>query len=291
MLRVILLVFALFAARAVGLCEDRSVAVRAETVSPMNILPTFDNGYLVAYERDGFAVYAPDGALAFRTTKSGRQGVVNVAVDVDGAAAAAIESPDQKNGIAVFEPNGAEKRFIRTGEFIPSQVCFAPDHTIWAIGEIKRYRDQPAPEYFILRHFSREGDSLGQFLARSSFENADHAPATVIVGGWGLRIANGRIGAYLTFGGGRKLAQWVEADLNGKELGRWSADFDGSPAAFTQNGDVYARTIAGVLKLDRATRQWNPVSTPGRSLIGAMNDTLVFLSPGEGVLRYVDLPR
>jgi hypothetical protein len=81
--------------------------------------------------------------------------------------------------------------------------------------------------------------------------------------------------------------------LDVKEIGRWSGDLNGMPAALTQSGEVYADTVGGVVKLDRAARQWKPISfsLPGDRLLGAMNDNLVVVSYGDNVLRYVDPPR
>jgi hypothetical protein len=42
--------------------SSRTVAIRAETLSPLNVRPTFDNGYLVVYEGDRrYAVWVEVG--------------------------------------------------------------------------------------------------------------------------------------------------------------------------------------------------------------------------------------
>jgi hypothetical protein len=287
----ILFLSALFVAMAVAQEGNRTVAIRADTVSPMNIIPTFDNGYLAIYEPGGFSVFAPDGSVVFHFVGPRGQLVVNVAVDWDGTAAAAVHNGTD-GGIAIVDRTGTEKRFIKTGAFTPSQVCFAPDHSIWTTGAIVRTRAAPAPDYSILRHYSRAGESLGEFLPRSSFSKTDIEPVNVMVGGWGLRIANGRIGAYMHFGGRREHALWVETGLDGKEIGRWGADIDGHPAAFTQNAEVYARIVGGVAKLDRATATWNPVPMlTADGLVGSLGGSLVFLGRGDTVLRYVEMPK
>jgi hypothetical protein len=125
---------ALLTSPAIAQPSSRTVGIRAETVSPLNIRPTFDNGYLVVYEREGFSVYAPDGSCAFRFTRP-RGSVVNVAVDLDGTAAAALHQGISR-GTSVFDQIGAQRRYIDTGVFIPGRVCFASDHSIWTTGAI-----------------------------------------------------------------------------------------------------------------------------------------------------------
>jgi hypothetical protein len=267
---------------------SRTVAIRAETSSPLNVRPTFDNGYLVVYEGEGFSVFAPDGSHAFRVARPSGTAWSNVAVDSDGTAASALRQGIH-NGIWVFDQSGARKRYIDTGAFIPGQVCFAPDHSIWTTGAMPRKSLGTVPEYSVLRHFSGEGEPLGEFLPRSSFEKSDIEPATAFGGGWGLRVANGRIGAFFHFGD-RRYAVWVEVGLDGREIGRWPVNIGGHPAAFTQSGDVYASTESGVFQLDRKSRQWKPVASLGDGLLGAKDDSLVFLSRGDTVLRYIDLP-
>src|SRR6059058_5356386 len=67
-------------------------------LTPLNITPTFDHGYLVAYDRDeSVDVYAPDGSLRYKASAHGPDGsqarIFNAAVDADGTLAAAIEYP------------------------------------------------------------------------------------------------------------------------------------------------------------------------------------------------------
>ncbi len=170
-------------------------------LSPLNIAPTFDKGYLAVYEpAHTIALYGPDGSLAYRATAqvpaAKWTNVVNAAPDNDGSLAIAVEYQLEKlhaGGVAVFDPTGHQTAFIDTGaNWSPTQLCFGPDHSIWAMG----WRDLYSPktssvDYFVLRNFARDGRLLGAFLPRSSFEQEPVGP---IVGGWQLRSANGRIG-------------------------------------------------------------------------------------------------
>ena len=88
-------------------------------------------------------------------------------------------------------------------------------------------------------------------------------------------------------GGNKTHTVWVEADLNGKELGRWPLNFDGYPAAFTETGEVYGHGLGGVYVLDRAAGNWKPtsVAAPG-ALVGAAGQSLVFAGrSGSSVYR------
>lgn len=174
----------------------------------------------------------------------------NVTVDTDQTAAAAVEVGGKSGVISIFEGTGSPIRAIETGKYLPSFVCFAPDHSIWTTGRQQRQSLSDKPEYFILRHFFRDGEELGTFLPRSSFEADDRTgPVMVIVGLPGLRAANNRIGALLNYGGNGEKALWVETDLNGKEIGRWRVNIDGFPSVFTPNGIVYAGVVGGISTL------------------------------------------
>jgi hypothetical protein len=137
---------------------------------PLNITPTFDHGYLAAYEKGGGIT-------------------VNVDIDSDGTVAAAVHSHDSLTGdIRLFSPDGSQSSRIATGPYLPSQVCFAPDHSIWALGNQDPLLARNRTDYSLLRHYSRTGDLLGEFFPRSSLP-VDSDPGQNIVGMWRLRIA------------------------------------------------------------------------------------------------------
>jgi hypothetical protein len=216
----------------------RVVYYRADTLTPMNITPTFDNGYLAVYDRDDVAVYAPDGMLVYRIKIPYASRIPNVAVDTDGTAGAAVNSSIAGgSAILVFDRQGSQTQRINTGGLLPSFICFAADHSIWVTGRQAQRRAADTAQFFILHHYSRNGRELGAFLPRSTFPG-DEEPATDIVGISGLRCNGDRIGATLSMNGYRTKALWVETDLNGNEVGRWSVDIDGLPVAMARDGAV-----------------------------------------------------
>ncbi len=291
MFKLILLLFVVFSIAAVGSDSARQVYYQTDSLTPANIVPTFENGHLVVYDLKSASVYAPDGSLAYGIPVSENGYIPNVAVDTNRTAAAAVDHGGSRGEISIFDQNGLQVRLIDTGPFLPSFVCFAPDHSIWSTGTLARQSLTEKPEFFILRHFSFDGKELGAFLPRSSFKN-DGEPAAAIIGTSGLRVANNRIGALLSYGGNGSKALWVEADLNGKEIGRWRVDIDGQPAAFTASGAIYAQEVGRIWLLDHATGKWNPASIQSDGLlVAADGEALVYMIRGTPSLRWVPVNR
>ena len=264
--------------------SDGDVAIQGD-MAPLNIFPTFDHGYLATYGRDGIAVYAPDGSLAMEIVRPTDGSFGNADIDADGSVVAAINRGGSRKGsIAIFSPKGTAVGEIVTGAYQPTQVCFAPDHSIWALGDEDLLPENERTNYSLLRHYSRSGELLGEFFPRASFPaNANTGPH---VGFWGLRIAGGRIGLRLDRGAPDGRPLWLEANLDGEEIGRWTAPFAGEPAALTASGNVYSQTLTEITVLDRATGTWKPIPQSSNDrLLGADGDTLVFVIRGMNAIR------
>ena len=261
------------------------VKIRGEMM-PRNIAPTYLNGYLAVYELgEMVSTYKPDGSPAMTIARPENGYMPNVAIDTDGFVAGAVDyTGESRGGVSIFGPTGVATRVIDTGKYRPSGVCFAPDHTVWAIGWQEKKEPEGDATYSLLRRYSRDGTLLGEFLPRNSLPAGRNEPAHPITGGWNLRIAQGRVGAFLTYGGTKGL--WVETDLQGKEVGRWPVDIDGHPAAFTATGEVYARAVSGIAVLDHVAGKWNYTAIEATDvLVGSDGDALVFAVRGENRLR------
>ena len=255
------------------------IRYQADSLRPLNMPPTFDHGYLAIYERGGIGIYAPSGSLQCRIPSPKQGSITSVAIDSDGTIAAAA-SFGNAAAVWLWNSGGSNIRVINTAEYSPSYVAFAPDGSLWMTGTHGRQTGPATNDYPILRHFSREGELLGAYLRRSSFRT-EREPAECITALPAIRVANGRIGMYFP-GGSKNQRVWVEADLNGKELGRWLVNIDGYPAAVTETGAVYTRGIGGIHLLDRATGKWTPVSiAPLGDLVGAEGESLVFADPSS----------
>ena len=274
---------------AIAAASDGNVVIQGN-ISPLNNFPTFDRGYLATYGKNGIAVYAPDGSLAMKIVRPTNGSFANADMDSDGSVVVAVEEGGpRKASIAFFSPSGSPVGEIVTSPYRPSQVAFAPDHSIWALGDEDFLPENERTNYCLLRHYSRSGELLGEFLPRTSFPaDAYFGPHR---GFWGLRIAGGRIGVKLYQAAPNKRLLWLEVGLDGKEIGRWSAPLGGEPAALTASGIVYAQTDTEITTLDRATGTWKsvPQSSSDR-LLGADGDTLVFAVRGMNAIRRATRP-
>lgn len=284
--------------------EMREVYYQGD-LAPLNIGPTFDKGYLIVYKTHaGVTIYSPDGSMLYDATAyvpdASHIGLENAAVDTDGSMVAAIRYRKDKvyfGGIAMFDSAGRQTQLFDTRQYLPTQVCIGPDHSIWTMG-YKRPRTAASPtdDYSTVRNYSRDGQELGAFLPRSSFAG-DLDPVGPVIGGWQLRIANGKVGGIFYASSilrpgqqNPSTLQWIELDLKGNVLGRWEV----SPkrvAAFAENGSVYAQDQNGISVLDRSSGSWRPVAGMQGELLGAEGDSLVFKVRGENTLRRVSLPR
>lgn len=263
-----------------------------------NIVPTFENGYLAVYDMDHkIALYASDGSLMYRALPqvdgASWASISNVGVDTDGTLGAAVNYQIEKGsvqggGIAIFSRTGEQTAFLDTGEYLPTHVSFGPDHSIWTIGR----REAHGSDYFVLRNYLLTGKLIGEFLPRSSFEPSP-APVWNNEGGWQLRVVDGKVGALFYASTvlkpgekPRSMAEWIETDLKGKELGRYDIPF--YTLAFTRNGTLYAQSHDGISVFQPATNHWRFITGgPPGTLVGAEGESLVFELWSENTLRWV----
>ena len=195
-------------------------------------------------------------------------------------------------GIALFDQTGNQIRFIDTGcDYWPTQVAFAPDHSLWAIGSLPNSElEFLTADYLFLRHYSRDGEELGRYLPRSSFPHPDNIPKEPLiapmVGLWELRVTSDRVTALLQ---GSRL--WVETDLNGKEIERWNTG-PNRPNAITTDGDAWQMQNKQLEVFDRAAGIWKavPFNSPDGRLIGAQGSDLIFLLRGQDTIRRIAAP-
>jgi hypothetical protein len=280
--------------------ESREVYYQGFLV-PQSIVPTFDKGYLLVYNFDKIDAYAPDGSplysVSAQVPNAKIANIQNAAADTDGTMAGAVgyysTARTRGGGIVLFDRSGKQTRFFDTTPYLPTQVCFAPDHSIWTLGWQGPEASSQHHDYFILRNYSQDGQAIAAFLPRSSFE-PEPVPVGPMTGLWQLRIVNDRIGALfygsspLGPGQSSRPMQWIEVDLKGKLLGRWEVGAELSPEAFTRSGALYTHSGDAVLMFDRSTKAWRRVAgTPPGFLLGADGDSLVFEVRGTSRLRWV----
>ncbi len=252
-------------------------------IRPLNIVPTFDHGYLGVYDAQGVSVYKPDGSLAMKVSRQANSSIDNVDMDVDGSVVAAISHSASGGTIAIFNPDGSLIREIVTSPYIPSQLCFAPDHSIWVVGSLLPRSQSEPVDFALLRHYARSGELLGQFfplstLAKKVSENQMN------VGLWRIRVTKDRIGMALSRNAPPGGYLWLEAGLDGKEIGHWEIPRGKHPAAMMDDGQIYA--VGDSLSvLDRTTGRWEPVPAAWNdNLLGAEANSLVYMLRGGNIL-------
>lgn len=287
----LILVFAALALTAAA--ADRTVTYQGD-LSPLNIMPTFDHGYVIAFERNPdaanrqnqrFAVYAPTGLLAYDATlqvvNQPAVTILNFTADTDGTVVVAFHLPD---GFAVFNPGGKQIRTVLTGRYTPTQVCIAADHTIWLAGN-----QFATDDYAIFRHYSLDGIDLGHFQRQSELGGLR---AVQIIGGRAIRAAQDRIVALLlpaSKPGPIPYLEWVELDLAGQVIGRPGRHRSFFPWMLTPDGTIYASEGDGKwLYYDRASAAWKPSAIAGH-FRGADETSLIFQLPNSNTFEW--LPR
>jgi hypothetical protein len=276
------------------------------SLAPLNTTPTFDHGYLVVYDWDNRVdVFAPDGTLMYKVSAkvpgSARAGIENGAVDSDGTMAAAVRGVSADGipgggGIALFDRTGSQIRFLGTGGYLPTQVAFGADHSIWTIGWLWGNAANLTADYPTLRNYAQDGRELGEFLPRASFPYAkdfERSDSLIMpmLGGWELRVANERVEVIL-----HRPHLWIQTDLKGQEKGRWNTDPNvpngRRPDAVTQDGRAWYADPHYLRVFDRSASVWRtvPFDLPKGNLVGADGNNLVFMLLGQNTLRWMPAP-
>jgi hypothetical protein len=263
-------------------------------------VPAFDKGYLMFITHTGgIEVWGPDGLQRFFATVENPAGasVTSLAVDSDGSIAVGLAFPGPQGfsgGIAYFDLSGKQTRFVDTGKYRPSHVCFDRDHSLWTFGE---QRDpsgdyEETSDYMMFRKFSGDGKEAGRYGPRSILPLRGLTPGGASIGAWRLRVADDRVGALAESGKSGSANQvWIELGLDGHLIGKWpmGRDLRGG-LAFTSNSRLCRqtprKTMPGIECFDRGAGAWKnggdaPVSG---LLLGAQGDELVF-SRDDGVIR------
>jgi hypothetical protein len=262
--------------------------------------PTFDHGYIVAWDRvhvHSATLYSPEGKRLFDVSSfrlpdgTETDAPMSAAVDTDGVSALVYWGQrGRRSGIAILDNTGNQIQVIQTEPYKPSQVCFAPDHSIWMFGDQWKVGDLPVPDFMTFRHYSRDGKLLGSFVPRSALPAWEGEGWDQLVGPfgglWRLRAAKDRIGAALIVGPFKQA--WVELNLDGGLIGQWiytdSRNDAVFPSAFDSKGLLYGvhwidEKRVGISVFDKSTSSWKPVpSLPNGFLVGADGARLVYQS-------------
>lgn len=139
--------------------------------------PAFQRGYMYFLDNGAVRVYTPQGHPAFVRVLSvpGATDLTldSLAVDSDGSVAIAVSyKAAQAGGIVLLDKNGLDTGFIDTGRWLPSNLSYGEDHSLWSFGW---QHDAANPEkvdrrdYMMVRHYGAGHSETGSYLARSLF--------------------------------------------------------------------------------------------------------------------------
>jgi hypothetical protein len=292
--------------------------------SPGASPPLFDKGHLIflssetpsieLFGKDGLLIYATSVSApnAISTPNAPRVYLYGAAIDTDGTLGVAVgyasapnsnpgKPPIYSGGIAFFDRSGSQIRFVDTGRYSPSNLCFAPDHSLWSFGWQRdaQKSGEDRTDYLMLRKYSQEGSQLGAYVSRSLFP-AGLPPGGSTLGFWRMRFANDRIGILAYSGKSGPASEWMELDFEGHLIGHWPLGPGNRLLAFTSDHNLYASTFYAykvtISVFDRATSSWllkdvlaaHPDNEDGVGLLlGADGGDLVF--SGKDNVRGVPL--
>lgn len=249
----------------------------------------YSNGYLLSWDSPQYTqvtLYGRDAKPAFSAPeRRDNSSSIAWAVDSDGIVAGAyVPNHSTEGRIDLLDSFGNVTHTINTGSYIPQQIVFAPDHTIWTGGYNEA--NHGTQDLNVLHHYARTGEELGQALPWSQISSDfTHPVIGTIRGGTLFYVANDRIGWNAAPNPGPRT--WIEVSFSGVFLGKYTLKTtDGLslfPVAMTASGNVYAIIFkshsARFAVLDRSKGVWQKVvGNPGGALIGSEGDNLVFLN-------------
>ena len=192
--------------------------IKAADLSPLNIVPTVDNGSLAVFDWENrVQVYRMDGTKLGTYSAPGAR---SVAIGAEGRVAVAARTAIAAEGVLLFGPAG-KTRSIEIAKFEATNVCLGADHSVWVMVRPSLDRTYDGSDYAVVRHYSWEGESIGTALLKSTLPGRRDRiePSEPVTGGMGCRVFGDRVGVYLNYGG-RPDGLWVELNLEGRELGR-----------------------------------------------------------------------
>lgn len=134
----------------------------------------YNNGYILSWNTSPVtrvALYTHDGKLAYSVSpQKGDSSSTTWALDSDGVVASAYGLLQPREGrIDLLDSTGNVTGKISTGSYIPCQVVFAPDHTIWTASFDAN--NDGTQDFNVLHHYARTGQELGQTLLWSQLSD------------------------------------------------------------------------------------------------------------------------
>lgn len=269
-------------------------------------IPAYDKGHLLFLtENKVFEVWRPNGYDRFLATVDSPHGAsaMSAAVDSKGRLAVSFGYLGANGfgaGVAYFDSTGRQTALIDTGKYMPAHVTYDHTDALWTFGWMRGESDQSRePEEYMLFRKYVNGKETGRYISRSLFPKG-RAPGAGQGGGWRLRAAADRIGAFAFAGKTSDTQRWIEISLDGQLLGQYETDDQfGGGTAFTDDAQLYRRIYVKAPKashlqrLDRTAATWQTVDTHAHDaiLLGAEGKQLVYgETPGPIRLQWIDQP-
>ncbi len=250
-----------------------------QTAKTWQYYPRWEGGRLVGYENNFTA-----GPILYTVDRTGRH--EDTQFVLEGAASIIVlqVAASAKNEIAVvgdavtsdlrgstflarLQPGGRSQIVTRTFPYAPKAVVFAPDDTIWTIGNQFTEDKSRDVAYHVLRRFDCNGKELSSRILNlppgGTTDNVSY-----------LGAAHDRIGWFTTSG------LYIEFALDGKELARYdgpggvdqsgdSSNWGNRSMALSEDGLVLVAVTrdkhTALYTLIRETRSWVKVERESRS--------------------------
>ncbi len=207
------------------------VALKNAKVTPWSagkeggrVSPRYENGFILAYAPvSGDITVFDSGGAPIRTARvrlaeAALDRVDGVAISSTGQLVASVlaYSSDGKlaEGVAWMDGAGNVEKFVRTTPFAPRELSFAPDGTLWVLGDVydTTFTNQPVPPYDLLWRFDARGARMQTALPSTLFKSEGQVAVDAK-----LAVSSDRIGVLY-----EPRNEWVEVSPSGEITGRWT---------------------------------------------------------------------
>ena len=194
-----------------------------------------------------------------------------------------------------FDPNG-RSTVVSIKPFIPQQITFAADGTLWAVGEVRN--DELAtdydPSHGILRHFGRAGQFLNSLYPQKAAGSARVWQSEMAMGadriGWLSGSDTDRTGSYVEVMNDGSTVEYRGPPLD------WLVSANLIRLALLGDDSVFAsgmnrRGEIQIFRLDRGAKTWEettfpaPPAAPG-ILLGSDDRRLAIMDAGADQVHF-----
>lgn len=190
--------------------------------------------------------------------------------------------------LARISADRTSQTVTRTWPYCPHVVTFAPDGTLWTVGNLKSDDGTKGLAIHVVRRFDSSGKLLGSLTVGAQDISSDEESY--------LRASRDRVGWFTWYG------EYFEFSLDGRQIGHYkgpdgATQIDITGFALSDADDAVVgrtgKTNADFLVLDREGRTWMPAELPKDSpvpawagVMGFDGQTLVTLvGKSPGILR------